>query len=155
MNGMLCSGNTLQLPAGHSYNRLYILAAAATAEEDVRGVFQAGKNLQEIVVPSYTGFIGQWGHTGHTQGYLKDAEVAYVGTHRHSAEGDHAYEFTYMFKFAIDIPAKATEVILPDNKDIVILLLHWLKNHMHLLKHYLLYSRLPMKMIPACRRQQN
>ena len=43
-----------------------------------------------------------------------------VGTHRHSAEGDHAYEFTYMFKFAIDIPAKATEVILPDNKDIVI-----------------------------------
>ena len=120
MNGMLCSGNTLQLPAGHSYNRLYILAAAATAEEDVRGVFQTGKNLQEIVVPSYTGFIGQWGHTGHTQGYLKDAEVAYVGTHRHSAEGDHAYEFTYMFKFAIDIPAKATEVILPDNKDIVI-----------------------------------
>lgn len=76
--------------------------------------------MQEIVVPSYTGFIGQWGHTGHTQGYLKDAEVAYVGTHRHSAEGDHAYEFTYMFKFAIDIPAKATEVILPDNKDIVI-----------------------------------
>ena len=120
MNGMLCSGNTLQLPAGHSYNRLYILAAAATAEEDVRGVFQAGKNLQEIVVPSYTGFIGQWGYTGHTQGYLKDAEVGYVGTHRHSAEGDHAYEFTYMFKFAIDIPAKATEVILPDNKDIVI-----------------------------------
>ena len=57
MNGMLCSGNTLQLPAGHSYNRLYILAAAATAEEDVRGVFQAGKNLQEIVVPSYTGSI--------------------------------------------------------------------------------------------------
>ena len=120
MNGMLCSGNTLQLPAGHSYNRLYILAAAATAEEDVRGVFQTGKNLQEIVVPSYTGFIGQWGHTGHTQGYLKDVEVAYVGTHRHSAEGDHAYEFTYMFKFAIDIPTKATEVILPDNKDIVI-----------------------------------
>lgn len=60
------------------------------------------------------------GIAGHTQGYLKDAEVAYVGTSPPSAEGDHAYEFTYMFKFAIDIPAKATEVILPDNKDIVI-----------------------------------
>lgn len=120
MNGMACTGNTLQLPAGHTYNRLYILAAAATADKDARGTFRVGKTSQEIVVPSYTGFIGQWGHTGHTEGYLKEAEVAYTGTHRHSAEGDHAYEFTYMFKFAIDIPAKATEVFLPDNKDIVI-----------------------------------
>lgn len=119
-NGMACTGETLQLPAGHTYNRLYILAAAATSEKDAKGTFRAGKSLQELIVPSYTGFIGQWGHTGHTQGYLKDAEVAYIGTHRHSAEGDHAYELTYMFKLAIDIPAKATEIVLPDNKDIVI-----------------------------------
>lgn len=120
LNGMACNGSTLQLPAGHTYNRLYILAAAATAEQNVKGIFRVGKSQQEITVPSYTGFIGQWGHTGHTQGYLKDAEVAYTGTHRHSAEGDHAYEFTYMFKYAIDIPAKATEIILPDNKNLVI-----------------------------------
>ncbi|WP_303207857.1 glycoside hydrolase family 38 C-terminal domain-containing protein [Bacteroides oleiciplenus] len=120
LNGMACTGDTLQLPAGHTYNRLYILAAAATAEQDSKGIFRAGKSVQEVVVPSYTGFIGQWGHTGHTQGYLKDVEVAYTGTHRHSAEGDQAYEFTYMFRFAIDIPAKATQIILPDNKDIVL-----------------------------------
>lgn len=120
MNGMACVGNTLQLPAGHTYNRLYILAAAATDGKDVKGMFRTGKNVQEIIVPSYTGFIGQWEHTGYTQGYLKDAEVAYTGTHRHSAESDQAYEFTYMFKFAIDIPAQATTVILPNNKDIVI-----------------------------------
>ena len=120
LNGMACTGDTLQLPAGHTYNRLYILAAAATAEQDSKGIFRAGKSVQEVVVPSYTGFIGQWGHTGYTQGYLKDAEVAYIGTHRHSAEGDQAYEFTYMFRFAIDIPAKATQIILPDNKDIVL-----------------------------------
>lgn len=120
MNGMACNGNTLKLPAGHTYNRLYILAAAATAEKDAQGAFLVGKNRQEIIVPSYTGFIGQWEHTGHTQGYLQDAEVAYIGTHRHSTIGDHAYEFTYMFKFAIHIPAGATEVVLPDNKNIVI-----------------------------------
>lgn len=120
MNGMACNGSTLKLPAGHTYNRLYVLAAGATAEKDAQGAFIAGKNHQEIIVPSYTGFIGQWGHTGHTQGYLKDAEVAYTGTHRHSTVGDHAYEFTYMFKFAIDIPAGTTEVVLPDNKNIVI-----------------------------------
>lgn len=120
LNGMACKGNILKLPGDHSYNRLYILAAAATSERDAEGTFRAGKTSQKIVVPSYTGFIGQWGHTGHTQGYLKEAEVAYTGTHRHSAEGDHAYEFTYMFRFAIDIPAKATEIVLPDNKNIVI-----------------------------------
>ncbi len=120
LNGMTCTGDTLQLPARHTYNRLYILAAAATSEQDSKGIFRVGGSVQEIVVPSYTGFIGQWGHTGYTRGYLKDAEVAYIGTHRHSAEGDQAYEFTYMFRFAIDIPAKATQIILPNNKDIVI-----------------------------------
>lgn len=119
LNGMACKGNVLKLPVNHAYNRLYILAAAAS-DKDVKGIFRAGKSAQEIIVPSYTGFIGQWGHTGHTEGYLKDAEVAYVGTHRHSGEGDQPYEFTYMFKLAIDLPEKATEVVLPDNKDIVI-----------------------------------
>ncbi len=119
LNGMACKGNVLKLPADCAYNRLYILAAAAS-DKDVKGIFRTGKSVQEIIVPSYTGFIGQWGHTGHTEGYLKDAEVAYVGTHRHSGEGDQPYDFTYMFKFAIDLPEKATEVVLPDNKDIVI-----------------------------------
>lgn len=119
-NGMACAGDTLQLPAGHTYNRLYILAAAATDGKDVEGTFRVGKKRQAITVPSYTGFIGQWEHTGHTKGYLKDAEVAYTGTHRHSVEGDHPYEFTYMFKFAIDLPANTTEVILPDNRNIVL-----------------------------------
>jgi alpha-mannosidase len=119
-SGLTCKGNHLTLPANHSYNRLYILAAAATEGKDTHGTFAVGKNVQDIVVPSYTGFIGQWGHLNHTQGYLKDARVAYIGTHRHSSEGDHPYEFTYMFAFAIDIPDKATEVVLPDNQDIVI-----------------------------------
>ena len=119
LNGMACKGNVLKLPADCTYNRLYILAAAAS-DKDVKGIFRVGKYGQEVIVPSYTGFIGQWGHTGHTEGYLKDAEVAYVGTHRHSGEGDQPYEFTYMFKFAIDLPEMATEVVLPDNKDIVI-----------------------------------
>lgn len=120
LNGMRCQGDTLSLPAGHSYNKLYVLAASATAEKILTATFRAGANEQEIKVPSYTGFIGQWGHTDHTPGYMSQAEVAYVGTHRHSSEGDQPYEFTYMFKYAIDIPAKATEVILPNNPDVVI-----------------------------------
>lgn len=120
LNGMKCEGDTLRLPAGHKYNRLYVLAASATAEKSIKCAFRVGKRTQEIKVPSYTGFIGQWGHTAHTNGYMYDTEVAYVGTHRHSSTGDHPYEFTYMFKYGLDIPAKATEIILPNNPDVVL-----------------------------------
>ena len=117
-NGLTCKGNILQLPTGHSYNRIYFLAASAG--EDAVATFSTGNNSQEITVPSYTGFIGQWEHLGHTEGFLKDAEIAYVGTHRHASDKDEAYEFTYMFKFGMDIPKGATTVTLPDHADIVL-----------------------------------
>ncbi len=117
-NGMTCEGDTLQLPAGNKYNRLYILAAST--EGDNQADFRIGKQTASFVVPSYTGFIGQWGHKGHTEGYLKDAEIAYVGTHRHASNGDQPYEFTYMFKFGMDIPKGATSVILPRNEKVVL-----------------------------------
>lgn len=120
LNGMSCKGDTLSIPAGKGYNKVYLLAAAATEDKDLTATVRVGKSEQTINVPSYTGFIGQWGHTGHTTGFLKDAEIAYTGTHRHSSEGDHAYEFTYMFKLGIDIPEGATELILPDNDKIVV-----------------------------------
>ena len=55
-----------------------------------------------------------------TKGYLKDAEIAYVGTHRHAPGEDQPYEFTYMFKFGIDIPKGAVSFILPKNDKIVL-----------------------------------
>lgn len=119
LNGKVCKGDTIALPAGN-YNRLYVLAAAATEDVRAEGTFRAGKAATTLSVPSYTGFIGQWGHTNHTEGYLEPDEVAYTGTHRHSAAGDHPYEFTYMFKYGIDIPAGAKEIILPDNPALVL-----------------------------------
>lgn len=117
-NGMTCKGNVLQLPTGHSYNRIYFLAASTN--EDATADFRIGNHSQAFTVPSYTGFIGQWEHLGYTEGFLKEAEIAYVGTHRHSSRKDEAYEFTYMFKFGMDIPQGATTVTLPDNADIVL-----------------------------------
>ena len=117
-NGLTCKGDTIELPAGDNYNRIYFLAASR--EGDSEGTFRLGKTEHAITVPEYTGFIGQWGHLGHTEGFLKEAEIAYVGTHRHAPEGDEAYEYTYMFKFGMDIPKGATQLVLPDNKDIVL-----------------------------------
>ncbi|MDE5940546.1 MAG: discoidin domain-containing protein, partial [Muribaculaceae bacterium] len=120
LNGMECNGDTLRLPEGCKGNKLYLLAAAATENSDITAGFVTGKKVQTVTIPSYTGFIGQWGHTGHTEGYLKDASVVYAGTHRHSSQGDHPYEFTYMFKIALDLPEGTREVILPDNRQAVI-----------------------------------
>jgi alpha-mannosidase len=117
-NGMTCNGDTIVLPEGKKYNKLYFLAAAT--DGDYAATFRCGGNKSEVIVPSYTGFVGQWGHSGHTKGYLKDAEVAYVGTHRHSPTADEAYEFTYMFKFGVDIPAGAASLILPKNEKVVL-----------------------------------
>lgn len=120
-DGMECHGDTLRLPAGHTFNRLYLLAAAASeAGTSVDAKVRAGKHTADITVPSYTGFIGQWGHEGHTKGYLEPTTVAYAGTHSHSAEGDLPYEFTYLFSIPVDIPAKATEIILPDDPKVVL-----------------------------------
>ena len=71
-------------------------------------------------MPYYTGFIGQWGHDGQTVGYLKDAEVAWVGSHRHSGTGDEPYEFTYMFRVRIDLPKGVREVQLPADEHVVV-----------------------------------
>ncbi len=117
-NGMTCQGDTLYLPEGSAYNRVYFLAAST--EGDAEGCFRIGKSEQTVFVPYYSGFIGQWGHLGHTEGFLKDGEIAYVGTHRHAPDGDQAYEYTYMFKVGLDIPKGATSIVLPDNKKIVL-----------------------------------
>ncbi len=115
-NGVACDGRTVKLPAG--YNRLYVLAASSEADNTVG--FKIGNMSVEVNVPFFGGFIGQWGHLGHTDGFLKAADVAYVGTHSHSTVGDESYEFTYMFRYAFDIPDGADSVVLPDNRGVVV-----------------------------------
>lgn len=116
---MTAKGDTLQLPEG-KWSKLHILAAAATEEGDVKGTFTVGDKATELTVPSYTEFIGQWGHKGQTTGYLKPQKVAYVGTHRHSPNADEPYEFTYLFHYTLDVPEGATSVVLPDNQAIAL-----------------------------------
>lgn len=118
-NGLKCRGERIALPAGN-YDRLYLLAAAM--RNDVRCTFNVGGKPQEVTVPYYGGFIGQWGHTGHTEEFFKAADVAYVGTHKHSMNGnkDLPYDYSYMFCIPLEIPAGADSLQLPDNGQVVI-----------------------------------
>ncbi|MCI6209001.1 MAG: discoidin domain-containing protein [Prevotella sp.] len=117
LNGVVCKGNVIDLPAGN-YNKVYLLAASSRG--DRKATFKVGANAVNVDVPFYSGFVGQWGHTGHTMGYLKNAEVAYVGNHSHSSTADKPYEFAYMFKYGIDIPKGARQLVLPEDESIVV-----------------------------------
>ena len=117
-NGLSCRGNELKWTADKDYRHLYLLVASD--RDDREAVFTAGKSKQSFQVPFYTGFIGQWGHDGQTVGFLKEAEVAYVGSHRHSAAADEPYEFTYMFRIRIDLPKGARSISLPDDPHVVV-----------------------------------
>ncbi len=117
-NGVTCKGQTIQLPADKDYRHVYLLMASD--KDDRQAAFTVGGKQQQVSVPYYTGFIGQWGHDGQTVGYLKEAQVAWVGSHRHSGAGDEPYEFTYMFRVRLDIPKGVRQIKLPEDEHVVI-----------------------------------
>ena len=117
-NGVTCKGQTIQLPADKDYRHVYLLVASD--KDDRQATFTVGGKQQQVSVPYYTGFIGQWGHDGHTVGYLKDAQVAWVGSHRHSGTADEPYEFTYMFRVRLDVPKGVRQIKLPEDEHVVV-----------------------------------
>lgn len=117
-SGMACQGQKIKLPSEKNYQHIYLLAASD--KDDRMASFMVGKTEQTVSVPFYSGFVGQWGHDGQSVEYLRDAEVAYVGSHRHSSGGDEPYEFTYMYKIRLDVPKNVREITLPNDPHIVI-----------------------------------
>ena len=135
-DAVIPNGQTINLPEG-DFNRVYILAAAT---EDTKGTFSVGDNSVNLGIQYYSGFIGEWSSykfnrvmneelfekdfkiVGKTSAYLKPDNIAWVGTHRHRADGtNEAYTFCYLYKYAIDIPKGATTLTLPDNDKIRIM----------------------------------
>ena len=112
-------GQEIALPEGN-WNRVCLLAASARG--DTRTRFLAGEEAIDVTIPDYSGFVAQWGHTGHTDGFVKEAEYAYVGTHRHGAREnkDLPYEFTYLFNIVLDVPAGARSITLPVNRKVMV-----------------------------------
>src|SRR5581483_9046949 len=56
-NAVLAHGQTINLPAG-SFNRIYLLAAAANADQ--RATFRIGSKSTDLTIQEWTGFVGQW-----------------------------------------------------------------------------------------------
>ncbi|MGD0669598.1 MAG: glycoside hydrolase family 38 C-terminal domain-containing protein [Bryobacteraceae bacterium] len=141
-NAVAAKGQTLALPAG-SFRRAYVLAASA--DGDQKAAFRAGNRTEEVTVENWGGFVGQWdnriwqsgvstdrrGRTeqdpyhqmvGLTPGYIKPAAIAWYASHHHDAQGANVpYAYSYLFAYAIDLPAGAKSLTLPDNDKIRVL----------------------------------
>lgn len=109
-----CAGQTIKIPTG--YDKLYLLVSAA--DKDCKAEFTVGDVKQTVDIPLWKGFYGQWGRYGNP-GYMKEAELAYVGSHRHQGpEGNLPYDFSYMYKVELNIPAGAETIVFPDNSNV-------------------------------------
>lgn len=57
-----------------------------------------------------------------TPGFVKRADVGWYASHRHSASaGDEPYSYSYLFAYAMDVPAGARKLTLPNNGEIRIM----------------------------------
>jgi hypothetical protein len=53
--------------------------------------------------------------------FVKTEEIAWVGTHRHEPAGTQIYIPSYVFMYGFDVPADATALRLPANRQLRIL----------------------------------
>ncbi|MGA2541435.1 MAG: glycoside hydrolase family 38 C-terminal domain-containing protein [Verrucomicrobiota bacterium] len=135
-NAVVPHGQQIALPPG-KFQRLYLLAAAAGGDQ--KAAFRVGDTAAELTVEDWGGFIGQWdcriwnsrsrsgdgrfaGFSGLTPGFIKRAPLAWYCTHHHTPEGGNdAYAYSYLFAYAVEMPANAKTLTLPDNPNIRIL----------------------------------
>lgn len=131
-NALAAAGQSIDLPAG-GFNRVHLLAAA---DGDTSDQIKIGDTGKEIVVPNWTGFVGQWdtrlwdspipeldyGPTqkmvGLVPGFVKRTPVAWYATYHNTPQGDAYYQYSYLFELSYDLPDGAKTLTLPNNSKI-------------------------------------
>ena len=125
-NMVSAMGQVVNLPSG-DFNKLYILAAAT---QDTEGDLKIGKQTVKLNVQDWTGWIGQ--HYGRklyfndmkvaeiTNAYSKRDNIAWYASHRHSPKANDAYQYSYLYKYEVDLPKGVKSVTLPNNDKIKI-----------------------------------
>jgi alpha-mannosidase len=61
-------------------------------------------------------------YLGLKPGYIKRADLAWYASHHHTSDGlNEPYQYSYLFAYAIDLPANARTLTLPDNAKVRVL----------------------------------
>ncbi|MDR3653401.1 MAG: glycoside hydrolase family 38 C-terminal domain-containing protein [Paludibacter sp.] len=128
-NAVACAGQTISLPQG-DYTKLYLLAAA---NEDTQADFTIDGQTKSLNIQQWTGKIGQFYNRILSRDqntvvemenpFAKTDDIAWFASHVHNGypSRNEAYQYCYLYKYEIAIPAGAKTLTLPDNKKIKIL----------------------------------
>ena len=134
-NAVVAKGQTIALPAAN-FNRIYLLAASANGDQ--KATFEIANKKVDLTIQDWGGFIGQWNDrqwsskdTSHDDygdmiglkpAYIKRADLAWYCSHHHNAAGANVpYAYSYLFAYAIETPAGAKTIKLPNNSNVRIL----------------------------------
>ncbi len=136
-NAVECKGQSVALPSVPG-GRLYLLAASDSG--DVPAAFTVAGKPVTRTIQAWNGMVGQWdnrvwgGHVdaltydmpnpviGLIPGFIKRDPVAWFSDHLRAADGtNQAYQYCYLFRYAVDLPAGCKSVTLPDNSHVKIL----------------------------------
>ncbi|MGQ8336839.1 glycoside hydrolase family 38 C-terminal domain-containing protein [Sunxiuqinia sp. A32] len=127
-NAVRCDGSTITLPSHEGYKKLYLLAASSNTDGSEASFYVDGTPY-DVNVEYYSNNIGQATQysilapdTTIRSNYFKKENIAWTGTHRHNGDSnkDEAYVFTYMFKYCLEIPESAGELVLPDDEELAL-----------------------------------
>ena len=134
-NAVTAKGQRIALPSG-TYNRVYLLAAANHGDQ--KAAFEVGDSHAELNIQNWEGFVGQWDDrvwsssntandnygemVGLKPGFIKRADIAWYSDHYHDASGKNVpYHYSYLFAYALDLPAGAKTLRLPNNPNVRVL----------------------------------
>jgi alpha-mannosidase len=130
LNLVRCDGQKLELPKHESGAELVLLVASTDGHREVD--FRLGRKKFAARVNAIDGFIGQWDSRLVGGRFVEDPEqilpawierdpVAWVGTHRHSPEGENeAYTFNYFYKVVLPLSKRTKTVTLPKDGHILV-----------------------------------
>jgi alpha-mannosidase len=135
-NVVTCKGQEIQLPAGE-FNKVYLLASATT---ETSADFMVKGEPVSLTIANWRGFIGQHydrkfdldGYTvrGVKEPFLKQDNIAWFASHWHFGypTRNEPYSYSYIFKYAINLPPDTKSVTLPDNAKIKVFAITAVRN---------------------------
>jgi len=128
-NAVACSGQTISLPQG-DYTKLYLLAAA---NEDTQADFSVDGQPKSLHIQQWTGKVCQFYNrilssdrnsvVKMQNPYAKTDNIAWFASHTHNGypSRNEAYQYCYLYKYEVKIPAGTKTLTLPDNNRIKVL----------------------------------
>ena len=114
-NALTCKGQTVTLPKNSK--GAYFLAASSDGDRIAE--FTSGTSKCAFSVPYYSDFFGGGNWEGTFTAFLKEGDVAYVGSHRHDSRmRNEPYVHTYMFMVYVPVAEGVDKIVLPKDEAI-------------------------------------